>query len=37
MMVGGRIVQTGTYQELVAQPGPFADFAQRQLLKPGSD
>lgn len=35
MMMAGRIVQTGTYQELVAQPGPFADFAQRQLLKSG--
>jgi hypothetical protein len=35
MMMAGRVVQTGTYQELVAQPGPFADFAQRQLLKSG--
>jgi NHLM bacteriocin system ABC transporter ATP-binding protein len=32
MMMSGRIVQTGTYQELVAQPGPFAEFARRQLL-----
>jgi NHLM bacteriocin system ABC transporter ATP-binding protein len=37
MMVAGRIVQTGTYQELVVQPGPFADFARRQLLKSGTD
>jgi len=36
MMMAGRVVQTGTYQELVAQPGPFAEFAQRQLLKSGS-
>jgi NHLM bacteriocin system ABC transporter ATP-binding protein len=36
MMMAGRIVQMGTYQELVAQPGPFADFAQRQLLKSGA-
>jgi len=35
MMMAGRIVQTGTYQELVAQSGPFADFARRQLLKSG--
>jgi len=36
MMMAGRVVQTGTYQELVAQPGRFAEFAQRQLLKSGS-
>jgi len=36
MMMAGRVVQTGTYQELVSQPGPFAEFAQRQLLKSGS-
>lgn len=29
---GGRIVQTGTFAELMAQPGLFADFAERQLL-----
>ncbi len=29
---GGRIVQTGTLAELMAQPGLFADFAQRQLI-----
>jgi NHLM bacteriocin system ABC transporter ATP-binding protein len=34
MLIGGKIVQMGSYRELVAQPGPFADFAQRQLLQP---
>jgi NHLM bacteriocin system ABC transporter ATP-binding protein len=29
---GGRIVQTGTFAELMAQPGLFADFAERQLI-----
>jgi len=29
---GGRIVQDGTYQELVSTPGPFADLAQRQSI-----
>ena len=28
---GGRIVQAGTYSELIAQPGLFADLAKRQL------
>ena len=28
----GRIVQSGTYAELIAQPGVFADLARRQLL-----
>ena len=27
----GRIVQTGTYQELVKAPGPFAELAKRQM------
>ncbi len=27
----GKIVQQGTYQELINQPGPFADLARRQL------
>jgi ATP-binding cassette subfamily C protein len=27
----GRVVQTGTYAELMAQPGPFAELAKRQL------
>lgn len=35
MLIGGKIVQMGTYEELVAQPGPFVAFAQRQLLQPG--
>jgi ABC-type bacteriocin/lantibiotic exporter with double-glycine peptidase domain len=29
---GGRIVQTGSFAELMAQPGLFADFAERQLV-----
>jgi NHLM bacteriocin system ABC transporter ATP-binding protein len=29
---GGRIVQDGTYSDLVATPGPFADLAQRQAI-----
>jgi ABC-type bacteriocin/lantibiotic exporter with double-glycine peptidase domain len=32
MLAKGEIVQMGHYDELIAQPGPFADFAQRQLL-----
>jgi ABC-type multidrug transport system fused ATPase/permease subunit len=28
----GRIVETGTYDELVARDGPFHRLAQRQLL-----
>jgi ABC-type bacteriocin/lantibiotic exporter with double-glycine peptidase domain len=28
----GRIAQTGTFAELMAQPGLFADFAERQLI-----
>lgn len=32
MLRGGKIVQMGSYAELVAQAGPFADFAKRQLL-----
>jgi ABC-type bacteriocin/lantibiotic exporter with double-glycine peptidase domain len=35
MLIGGKIVQMGTYEELVAQPGPFVEFTQRQLLQPG--
>jgi hypothetical protein len=30
-MENGRFVQTGTYQDLVGQPGPFRDLATRQL------
>jgi len=33
MLMAGKIVQTGSYEELLAQPGPFAEFAQRQLLQ----
>lgn len=29
---GGRIVQDGTYEELAATPGPFADLARRQSI-----
>jgi ABC-type multidrug transport system fused ATPase/permease subunit len=32
MLTKGEIVQMGHYDGLVSQPGPFADFAQRQLL-----
>jgi ABC-type multidrug transport system fused ATPase/permease subunit len=28
----GRLVQTGTYDELMAQAGPFAALARRQLV-----
>jgi NHLM bacteriocin system ABC transporter ATP-binding protein len=28
---GGKIAQSGTYAELIAAPGPFADLARRQL------
>jgi ATP-binding cassette subfamily C protein len=27
----GRLIQTGNYDELVSQPGPFAELAKRQL------
>jgi ATP-binding cassette subfamily C protein len=29
---GGRVVQAGTYSELIDQPGLFADLAKRQML-----
>ncbi|UPK39187.1 NHLP bacteriocin export ABC transporter permease/ATPase subunit [Bradyrhizobium sp. 186] len=32
VLAGGRIVQTGTFAELMEQPGLFADFAERQLI-----
>lgn len=35
MLMGGKIVQMGSYEELVSQPGPFAEFARRQLLQAG--
>jgi NHLM bacteriocin system ABC transporter ATP-binding protein len=35
MLIGGKIAQMGSYEELVKQPGPFAEFAQRQMVQPG--
>jgi ABC-type bacteriocin/lantibiotic exporter with double-glycine peptidase domain len=32
LVQGGRVVQSGTYGELIRQPGPFADLARRQLV-----
>jgi NHLM bacteriocin system ABC transporter ATP-binding protein len=32
VMEGGRLVQVGTYQELIDQPGLFAELARRQLV-----
>jgi len=32
VMDAGRIVQAGTYHELMQQPGPFAELASRQLV-----
>ena len=32
MVSGGRIVQSGSYDELMAAGGPFAEFARRQLV-----
>jgi ABC-type bacteriocin/lantibiotic exporter with double-glycine peptidase domain len=32
VLAGGKIVQTGTFAELMAQPGLFTDFAERQLI-----
>ena len=31
VLESGRIAQQGTYAELIAQPGPFADLAKRQI------
>ena len=36
MLMGGKIVQTGSYEELMAQAGPFAEFAKRQLVQPSA-
>jgi ABC-type multidrug transport system fused ATPase/permease subunit len=33
MLTAGKVVQMGSFDELIARPGPFADFAQRQLLQ----
>jgi ABC-type multidrug transport system fused ATPase/permease subunit len=30
---GGRIAQTGTFAELIGQPGLFKNFAERQLVR----
>jgi ATP-binding cassette subfamily C protein len=35
VLEAGRIVQNGTYQELLQQPGLFSDLARRQLLDVG--
>ena len=32
----GKVAQTGSYDELIAQPGPFAAFASRQLVGSGA-
>ncbi|OKO71620.1 ABC transporter [Bradyrhizobium sp. NAS96.2] len=32
MLVGGKIVQSGSYDELTSGTGPFAEFARRQLV-----
>ncbi len=37
VMSGGRIVQSGTYAQLIAEPGPFQDLARRQMLAQTSD
>jgi ATP-binding cassette subfamily C protein len=31
VLQNGRVVQTGNYKELIAQEGPFADLARRQI------
>ena len=31
VLQGGRIVQSGTYDMLVSQPGPFRELAKRQF------
>ncbi|MGY4625449.1 NHLP bacteriocin export ABC transporter permease/ATPase subunit [Bradyrhizobium sp. USDA 4486] len=33
MLSRGKVVQAGSYAELMNEPGPFADFAKRQLLE----
>ncbi len=32
VLSGGKIVQTGRYSQLIAEPGPFQDLARRQML-----
>jgi ABC-type multidrug transport system fused ATPase/permease subunit len=36
MLMGGKIAQTGSFEELMSQAGPFAEFAKRQLVQPGA-
>jgi ABC-type bacteriocin/lantibiotic exporter with double-glycine peptidase domain len=36
MLMGGKIAQTGSFEELIAQSGPFAEFAKRQLVQPAT-
>jgi NHLM bacteriocin system ABC transporter ATP-binding protein len=36
MLMEGKVAQTGSYEELIAQSGPFAEFAKRQLVQPCS-
>ena len=31
LLKGGQLLQSGTYQQLVREPGPFAELAERQL------
>jgi ABC-type multidrug transport system fused ATPase/permease subunit len=33
VLVDGKLVQSGTYKELVSVPGPFADLAARQIAE----
>jgi ABC-type bacteriocin/lantibiotic exporter with double-glycine peptidase domain len=32
VLSGGKIVQSGRYSQLIAEPGPFQDLARRQML-----
>ena len=34
MLSRGKIVQAGRFAELMSEPGPFSDFAERQLVEP---
>jgi ATP-binding cassette subfamily C protein len=33
VLVSGKLVQSGTYKELISVPGPFADLARRQIAE----
>ncbi len=37
VLSGGKIVQSGSYAQLIAEPGPFRDLAERQMLAQTSD